>query len=148
MNITRLLNTQFLNEFKKFISKGNVIELAVGLIMATYFGAIVKSLVNDIIMPPIGKLIGGIDFASFKFIIQPAIEADGTAEIAIRYGMFINTVVTFLVVSFSIFLVVRFYNRLKDRLIDDDEVEVPKAPPQPTKEEILLTEIRDLLKKK
>lgn len=148
MNITRLLNTQFLNEFKKFISKGNVIELAVGLIMATYFGAIVKSLVNDIIMPPIGKLIGGIDFASFKFIIQPAIEADGTAEIAIRYGMFINTVVTFLVVSFSIFLVVRFYNRLKDRLIDDDEVEAPKAPPQPTKEEILLTEIRDLLKKK
>ena len=107
MKLKGVLNTPFMKAFKKFISKGNVIELAVGLIMATYFGAIVKSLVNDIIMPPVGKLIGGIDFASFKYVIQPAVEAEGTVEIAIRYGVFINTIITFLIVAFAIFLVVR-----------------------------------------
>ena len=136
-----------MNEFKKFISKGNVIEMAVGLIMATYFGAIVKSLVNDIIMPPVGKLIGGVDFASFKYVIQPAIEADGVAEIAIRYGMFINTIITFFIVAFAIFMVVKFYNRIKKRLAKE-EAEAPAAPPKPSNEEVLLSEIRDLLKKK
>jgi len=134
-----------MNEFKKFISKGNVVEMAVGLIMATYFGAIIKSLVNDIIMPPIGKLIGGIDFAALKYVIQPAAEADGTAEIAIRYGVFINTIITFLIVAFAIFMVVKFYNKLKDNMTKK-EAETA-APPAPSKEEVLLTEIRDLLKK-
>ena len=147
MKLKKVLNTPFMQAFKKFISKGNVIELAVGLIMATYFGAIVKSLVNDIIMPPIGKLIGGVDFASFKYVIQPAVESKGTAEIAIRYGMFINNVITFLIVAFSIFLVVKFYNKIKDKLAAEEEAPPPK-PPAPTKEEALLTEIRDLLKKK
>lgn len=137
-----------MKEFKKFISKGNVIELPVGLIMATYFGAIVKSLVNDIIMPPVGKLIGGVDFASFKYVIQTANEAAGVNEIAIRYGQFINTIITFLVVSFSIFLVVKLYNNIKEKLAAEEEKEAPAAPPAPTKEEVLLTEIRDLLKKK
>ena len=82
MKLKGVLNTPFMKAFKKFISKGNVIELAVGLIMATYFGAIVKSLVNDIIMPPVGKLIGGIDFASFKYVIQPAVEAEGTVAVS------------------------------------------------------------------
>ena len=136
-----------MKEFKKFISKGNVVELAVGLIMATYFGAIVKSLVNDIIMPPVGKLIGGVDFASFKYVIQTANEAEGVTEIAIRYGMFINTIITFLIVSFSIFLVVKLYNNIKEKL-EAEEEKAPAAPPAPSKEEELLTEIRDLLKKK
>lgn len=147
MNLRGVLNTPFVKAFKKFISKGNVIELAVGLIMATYFGAIVKSLVNDIIMPPIGKLIGGIDFASFKYVIQPAVETEGTAEIAIRYGMFINTVITFLIVSFSIFLVIKFYNNIKEKYTAEEEKAQTK-PSEPTNEEVLLTEIRDLLKKK
>jgi len=134
-----------MNEFKKFISKGNVIEMAVGLIMATYFGAIVKSFVNDIIMPPIGKLIGGIDFAALKYVIQPAIAASGTEEIAIRYGAFINTIITFLIVAFAIFMVVKYYNKLKDS-VAKKEVETA-SPPAPSKEEVLLTEIRDLLKK-
>tara|TARA_B100000989_G_C19525354_1_gene466536 strand:- start:1950 stop:2399 length:450 start_codon:yes stop_codon:yes gene_type:complete len=146
MKLKGLLSTPFMKAFRKFISKGNVIELAVGLIMATYFGAIVKSLVNDIIMPPVGKLIGGIDFASFKYVIQPAVEAEGTVEIAIRYGVFINTIITFIIVAFAIFLVVRFYNKIKDKF--EEEKEMASAdPPAPSKEEVLLTEIRDLLKK-
>jgi large conductance mechanosensitive channel len=147
MKLKGVLNTPLMKAFKKFINKGNVIELAVGLIMATYFGAIVKSLVNDIIMPPVGKLIGGVDFASFKYVIQPAVEAEGTVEIAIRYGVFINTIITFLIVAFAIFLVVRFYNKLKDKFEAEKEV-ASAAPPAPSKEEVLLTEIRDLLKKK
>ncbi len=147
MNLRGVLNTPFMKEFKKFISKGNVVELAVGLIMATYFGAIVKSLVNDIIMPPVGKLIGGVDFASFKYVIQTANKAEGISEIAIRYGMFINTIITFLIVSFSIFLVVKLYNKIREKLAAEEE-EAPATPPAPSKEEVLLTEIRDLLKKK
>ena len=143
----RLLNTQIMNEFKKFINKGNVIEMAVGLIMATYFGAIVKSLVNDIIMPPVGMLLGGVDFSALKIVIQPANETQEVAEVALNYGAFINTIITFLLVAFAIFMVVRFYNRIKEKY-EQKEVEVPKAPPAPTKEEELLTEIRDLLKKK
>lgn len=141
-----------MKEFKKFISKGNVMEMAVGLIMATYFGAIVKSLVNDIIMPPVGKIIGGVDFSELKYVIEPAIAesaagaGDGVAEVAISYGLFINSIITFLIVAFSIFMVVKAYNKMKEK-IEKKEEEAPAAPPQPSKEEILLTEIRDLLKK-
>ena len=141
-----------MNEFKKFISKGNVMEMAVGLIMATYFGAIVKSLVNDILMPPIGLLLGGVDFSKLKFLIQAEIPesvagaGDSVAEVAINYGMFINSIITFLIVAYAVFMVVKAYNHMKDRL-EKKEAESPAAPPAPTKEEILLTEIRDLLKK-
>ena len=134
-----------MKEFKKFISRGSVIDMAVGLIMATYFGAIVKSLVNDIIMPPVGMLLGGVDFSSLRFIIQ---EAQGEqAEIALQYGLFINTILTFLIVSFAIFMVVKTYNKMQDKMQKKEE-EVKKTDPIPTKEEVLLTEIRDLLKKK
>jgi large conductance mechanosensitive channel len=141
-----------MEEFKKFISKGNVMEMAVGLIMATYFGAIVKSLVNDIIMPPVGMLLGGVDFAEFKYVLQAGVAesaegaGDGVAEVAITYGAFINTIITFLIVAFAIFIVVKNYNALKERM-EKKEAEAPAAPPEPSKEEVLLAEIRDLLKK-
>jgi len=142
-----------LKEFKKFISKGNVIDMAVGLILATYFGAIVKSLVNDILMPPLGKLLGGVDFTQLKIIIQDAVPAvtDATgniitsevAEVALTYGNFINTIITFIIVAFAIFMVVKGYNKMKKK-----EEEAPAKSAEPSKEEVLLSEIRDLLKNK
>jgi len=140
-----------MKEFKKFISKGNVMDMAVGLILATYFGAIVKSLVNDILMPPIGKLLGGIDFSQLKIVIQKEVAesvagaGDGIAEVSINYGLFINSIITFLIVAFAIFMVVKAYNKMKEK-IEKKEEETPAAPPAPSKEEVLLTEIRDLLK--
>ncbi len=140
-----------MKEFKKFISRGNVIEMATGLIMALYFGAIVKSMVDDIIMPPIGKLVGGIDFSQLKIIIQPAVNessagaGDAIAEVAINYGNFINTIITFLIVAYAFFLVVKVYNKMKERMQKQEE-EAP-ALAVPSKEEELLTEIRDILKK-
>lgn len=132
-----------LKEFKAFISRGNVLDMAVGLIMATYFGAIVKSFVDDILMPPIGKMIGDVDFAELKYHIGEKIAEDGTVSaVFISYGNFINRVITFVIVAFAIFLVVKAYNRMKAK-----EEEAPAAPPAPSKEEILLSEIRDLLKK-
>ncbi|MDG1761912.1 MAG: large-conductance mechanosensitive channel protein MscL [Flavobacteriaceae bacterium] len=133
-----------MKEFKKFISRGNVIDMAVGLILATYFGAIVKSLVNDLLMPPLGMLIGGVDFSSFKFVIKQAQE--GVDEVAINYGIFINHILTFLIVSAAIFIAVKLYNKVEDRLIQEEETK-PTAPQPPSKEEVLLAEIRDLLKK-
>jgi large conductance mechanosensitive channel len=137
-----------LKEFKSFISKGNVMEMAVGLIMALYFGAIIKSLVDHIIMPPIGMLLGNVDFSNLKTVLTAATMNGDTAvpEVAISYGMFINTIITFFIVSFCIFLVVKGYNKMKESM-EKQEAEAPAAPPAPTKEEVLLTEIRDLLKK-
>ena len=140
-----------MKEFKKFISRGNLVDMAVGLILVTYFGAIIKSLVNYIIMPPIGQFLGGVDFSDMKYIIQPESEgslneSDPVAEIAIYYGQFINTIITFIIVAFAIFMVVKLYNKMKEKM-EKKEAEEPSAPPVPTKEEILLTEIRDLLKK-
>ena len=137
-----------LKEFKSFISKGNVMEMAVGLIMALYFGAIVKSLVDHIIMPPIGMLLGNVDFSNLKIVLAAATMNGETAvpEVAISYGMFLNTIITFIIVSFCIFMVVKGYNKMKESM-EKEEAEAPSAPPAPTKEEVLLTEIRDLLKK-
>ncbi|SMO78311.1 large-conductance mechanosensitive channel protein MscL [Gracilimonas mengyeensis] len=134
---------ELFKEFKKFVSRGNVIELAVGLVMATYFGAIVKSFVNDIIMPPVGYLIAGVDFAELKLKIGNQVLADGTVEaITINYGAFINTVVTFFIVSAAIFLVARTYNNFMKK----EEAKPEPKPVPPSNEEKLLMEIRDLLK--
>jgi len=128
-------------------------QMAVGLILATYFGAIVKSLVNDIIMPPIGMLLGGMDFSKMKLILKEAVaetaegSGDAIAEIAISYGVFINTIITFLIVAFTVFIVVKKYNQLKEKM-EKKEEEAPAAPAAPSKEEVLLAEIRDLLAKK
>lgn len=123
--------------------------MAVGLIMAVYFGAIVKSLVDHIIMPPIGMLLGNVDFSSLKVTLQQASMNGDVAvpEVAISYGMFLNTIITFIIVAFAIFLVVKAYNSMKARMEKKEALETPAAPPAPTKEEVLLTEIRDLLKK-
>jgi large conductance mechanosensitive channel len=143
-----------MKEFKEFISKGNVMDMAVGLIMATYFGAIVKSLVNDILMPPLGKLLGGVDFSQLKIVIQSAVAesapgaGDGIAEVAISYGIFINSIITFIIVAFAIFMVVKAYNKMKDSMARKEEIVEEILPPAPSKEEVLLTEIRDLLQKK
>lgn len=137
-----------IQEFKKFISKGNVVEMAVGLIMAVYFGAIVKSLVDNIIMPPIGMLLGNVDFSNLKIVLQEA-STNGDVvvpEVAIGYGVFLNTIITFIIVAFAVFMVVKGYNKMKTSM-EKKEEEAPASPPEPTKEEILLTEIRDLLKK-
>jgi len=138
-----------MKEFKQFIARGNVMEMAVGLILALYFGAIVKSLVDHIIMPPIGLLLGNVDFSNLKVVLKEAVESGDTVvpEVAISYGLFINTIITFLIVALAIFLVVRGYNRMKKKMEKKTEAEEAAAPPAPSKEEVLLTEIRDLLKK-
>jgi large conductance mechanosensitive channel len=127
-------------EFKEFAMRGNVVDLAVGVIIGAAFGKIVTSLVNDVIMPPIGYLTGGIDFKNLKVRLKPADPANKLAEVAINYGTFINAVIEFLIVAFCIFIVVKAINSLKK----PEEV----ADAAPTKEETLLTEIRDLLAKK
>jgi large conductance mechanosensitive channel len=126
-------------EFREFIARGNVVDLAVGVIIGGAFGAIVKSLVDQVIMPPIGLVTGGIDFSQLKIVLKPAI--DKTPEVAIAYGAFLNTVITFLIVAFVIFLVVKAANTLRR-----EEAAEPATPPAPTPSEALLTEIRDLLK--
>jgi large conductance mechanosensitive channel len=125
-------------EFREFIARGNVVDLAVGVIIGGAFGAIVKSLVDQIIMPPIGLLTGGVDFAALKVVLKAADPTKKAAEVAIGYGAFINTVIDFLIVAFVIFLVVRGVNALKRK-----EAEAPTAP---SATEVLLAEIRDLLK--
>jgi len=133
----------FLKEFKEFAMRGSVVDLAVGVVIGGAFGKIVTSLVDDIIMPPIGYLTGGIDFSQMRYVIQPGDEANGIAEVAITYGNFINVIIQFIIVAFCIFLVIKGINALKRK-----EDEVPAAPPAPSNEEVLLTEIRDLLKTK
>ena len=129
-------------EFKEFIMRGNVIDLAVGVVIGAAFGTIVTSLVKDIIMPPIGILTGKVDFAEKKYVLVPADPVHKAAEVAIRYGNFITVVFQFIIVAFCIFLVVKAVNALKK---PTEVVVVPVADPEPTKEELLLTDIRDLL---
>jgi large conductance mechanosensitive channel len=127
-----------LKEFKEFAMKGNVVDLAVGIIIGGAFGTIVSSLVNDVIMPPIGMLLGGVDFKTFMWVLKPA--TDTTAAVAIRYGVFVNALINFIIVAFAIFLMIKAINKMKKK----EEAK----PVGPTKEEQLLTEIRDLLKNK
>jgi large conductance mechanosensitive channel len=129
-------------EFKEFAMRGNVVDLAVGVIIGAAFGKIVTSLVNDIIMPPIGYLTGGIDFKNLKILIKEGDPTKKIPDVTINYGNFINTMIEFLIIAFCIFMIVKFINSLKR----PEEVP-PSAPPAPTKEEVLLTEIRDLLAK-
>jgi large conductance mechanosensitive channel len=130
------------SEFKEFLSRGNVIDLAVGVIIGGAFGNIVKSLVDQVIMPPIGLLTGGIDFADLKLVLKPADEAAKVAEVAIQYGAFVNTLIQFLIVAAVIFLMVRAINSLRRQ-----EAAAPAEPAPPTADQVLLTEIRDLLKR-
>lgn len=132
-----------LQEFKAFAMRGNVMDMAVGIVIGAAFGKIVSSLVSDVIMPPIGWLTGGIDFSAMKWVIKPADDSDPAhklAEVAINYGSFINTIITFVIVAFAIFMVIKAMNRLQKKQED-----APAAPPADV---ALLTEIRDLLKNK
>lgn len=136
-----------LQEFQKFIMRGNVIDLAVGVVIGTAFGAIVTSLVNDIIMPPLGVVLSGIDFSNLFWVLSgtraASVEASrqgGAAVIA--YGAFINACIRFLIIAFAIFLLVKAVNKAKDRIIAKEEA----APAGPTKQEKLLMEIRDAIK--
>lgn len=137
---------KFLNEFKDFAMKGNVVDMAVGVIIGAAFGKIVTSLVNDIIMPAIGMLTGGVNFSDHKWIIQKAV-TDGaeivTPEVAITWGAFVQTIIDFLIIAFCIFVAIKFINNLRRK---PEPEPAPEAPAAPTQEE-LLTEIRDLLKK-
>ncbi len=133
------IRMSIMKEFKEFVTKGNVVDLAVGVIIGAAFGKIVSSLVDDVIMPPIGMLLGGVDFSKLVIVLKDAV-GDKPA-VLIRYGLFINTLITFIIIAFCIFLIVKGVNRMKRK----QEV-APAAPPVPTKEVILLTEIRDALR--
>jgi len=141
-NFERRITLMF-KEFKEFISKGNVMDLAVGVIIGAAFGKIVTSLVDDIIMPIIGIILGKIDFSNLKIVITPA--TGTTPEAAVKYGLFIQNIVNFLIMAFVIFLMVKFINKLRKT---DAETTEEVAEDVPTKEEILLSEIRDILKNK
>jgi large conductance mechanosensitive channel len=133
---------KILKEFKDFAMKGNVVDLAVAVVIGGAFGKIVTSLVNDVVMPPIGLLLGGTDFSELKVIMK---EATAEAEaVSLNYGSFINTLIDFLIVALAIFSVIKAINSLKRK----EAAAPPPPPPAPSKEEILLTEIRDLLAKK
>lgn len=131
-----------LQEFKEFAVKGNALDLAVGVIIGGAFGKIVTSVVNDLIMPLLSIFIGGVNFVDLKYVITPA--TGDLAEVAFGYGAFIQSIIDFLIIAFAIFLFIKFINSLKK---EEAELEEDPAPPEPSNEEVLLTEIRDLLKK-
>ncbi|MGO1521348.1 MAG: large-conductance mechanosensitive channel protein MscL [Sphingobacterium sp.] len=133
----------FLKEFKEFAMRGSVVDLAIGVVIGAAFGKIVTSLVDDIIMPSIGFVSGGVDFSNMKYVLEEGNEAAEIAEVAISYGNFINVIIQFLIIAFCIFLVIKGINSFKRT----EEEEVVEEDPDPTKEETLLAEIRDLLKK-
>ena len=143
-----------LKEFKEFAVKGNVLDMAVGIIIGAAFGTIIKSLVDDVLMPPIGMLLGGVDFKEFYLTLSQGTTAGPYATLAaaqeagavtINYGLFLNAVISFLIVAFAIFMVVKSFNKMKKA---EEAPAPPPAPPEPTAEEKLLSEIRDLLKAK
>jgi large conductance mechanosensitive channel len=128
-----------MQEFKSFAMRGNVVDMAVGIVIGGAFGKIVSSFVNDVLMPPIGLLLGGVDFSELAFTLKE--KTADTAAVTVGYGLFINTVLDFLIIAFAIFLVVKAMNTMQKK-----EEEAPKPPPEPSKEEVLLTEIRDALR--
>jgi len=126
------------SEFKDFAMRGNVVDMAVGIVIGGAFGKIVSSFVQDVLMPPIGLALGGVDFSNLAIVLKAA--AGETEAVLIKYGLFVQTVIDFIIIAFAIFLVVKAMNSLKKE-------EAPPAPPEPSAEESLLTEIRDLLKR-
>ena len=135
-----------LKEFKKFAVKGNMLDMAVGIVIGAAFGTIIKSLVADVLMPPLGLLMGGVDFSALKLTLQEAVAATDSAAaveaVTINYGTFINNVISFVIVAFALFMVIKAMNTFKEK-----EEEKPAEPPKPSNEEVLLTEIRDALKR-
>ncbi len=129
-----------MSEFKEFAMKGNVMDMAIGIIIGGAFGKIVSSFVNDVLMPPLGVLLGGVDFKDLAFTVQEA--AGDTPAVTLNYGNFIQTALDFIIIAFAIFMMVKAMNSMKKK-----EEEAPAEPPKPSKEEELLSEIRDLLKK-
>ena len=129
-----------IKEFKEFAVKGNVVDMAVGIIIGAAFGKIITSLVADVIMPPIGVAMGGVDFSNLSIIVQEAI--DKKPAVVISYGKFLQTIIDFIIIAFAIFMAIKGLNSLKKK-----EAEVAAAPAPPTNQELLLAEIRDLLKK-
>lgn len=129
-----------MKEFKEFAMKGNVVDMAVGIVIGAAFGKIINSLVKDVIMPPIGVLLGDVDFSKMGYIVKEATES--AEAVMIKYGQFFNTIIEFIIIAFAIFMVVKGMNNMKKK-----EEAKPAAPPAPSKEETLLSEIRDLLKK-
>ena len=130
-----------MKEFKEFAVKGNVVDMAVGIIIGAAFGKIVSSFVGDVIMPPIGVLLGGVDFSNLAYIIKEASEE--APAVVISYGIFFQTLIDFTIIAFAIFMVIKAINSIKK-----NEEETPKLTPDSSKEELLLTEIRDLLKER
>ena len=129
-----------MSEFKSFAMRGNVVDMAVGIVIGGAFGKIVSSFVNDVLMPPIGMMMGGVDFKDLAVVLQAATE--DAAAVTISYGAFIQTVLDFIIIAFAIFMVVKAMNNMKKK-----EEAAPAAPPKPSAEVELLTEIRDSLKK-
>ena len=141
----------FMAEFKEFIARGNVMDMAVGVIIGGAFGKISTSLVNDIIMPTVSMLTGGVDFSNWKIVLRAAVAgADGAidpaTEIAIRYGTFLATILDFIIIALAVFCLIKFINGLHRK--KEEAPAAPPAPPEPSAEEKLLAEIRDLLSKK
>lgn len=132
----------WVREFKTFVMRGNVVDLAVGVVIGGAFGKITASLVNDILMPPIGLLLGGVDFKNLSVTLQPAM--DGKDPVTINYGAFINTLLDFVIIAFALFMVIKAINAMKRK---EAAAPTPATPP-PTADVVLLTEIRDLLKQK
>ena len=144
MNMKGDFLMSFFKEFKEFALKGNVIDMAVGIVIGGAFGKITTSLVENIIMPPIGVLIGGVNFKDLGITIKQAV--GDTPAVVIKYGEFINKVLEFIIIAFAIFVVIKFINKLRKK--EEAVPPPPPPPPEPGKEEVLLTEIRDLLKSK
>ncbi|KAF5061489.1 Large-conductance mechanosensitive channel [anaerobic digester metagenome] len=137
---------KLLDEFKSFAMRGNVVDMAVGIIIGGAFGKIISSFVSDVLMPPLGLLLGGIDFKDMMFEMKAAVMEGAevvTPAVTLNYGLFIQNVVDFLIIAFAIFMAIKAMNSLKKK-----EEEAPAAPPAPTKDQELLSEIRDLLKNK
>jgi large conductance mechanosensitive channel len=140
-----------LKEFKEFAAKGNMLDMAVGIVIGAAFATIISSLVNDIIMPPVGMAMGGVDVAEMYALLEEGsaaaapyaslAAAQEAGAVTINYGIFINALISFIIIAFVLFMVIRSFNKMKQQ-----EEEAPAAPPEPTKEEVLLGEIRDLMK--